>query len=161
MKKLIALIIIGLLSMMSFAQKTPTYSNYTVKVEKKTAKKVNLNSHPKANEYRTRLKGALADEDVNFAGKYILAQWGCGTACIQAGIIDAQTGTVYLPVVLQWVTRGYNPALEDYEMIEFKKNSKLLIINGAAGYDKKETQEGFWYYEWTGKDFKLLKFMKK
>ncbi|MDD5150651.1 MAG: hypothetical protein PHC28_09230 [Flavobacterium sp.] len=161
MKKQIALLIIGLFSMMSFAQKTPTYSNYTVKVVKKTAKKVNLKSHPKAKEYRTRLQGALADEDVNFAGKYILAQWGCGTSCIQAGIIDAQTGTVYLPVVLQWVTRGYNPALEDYEMVEFRKNSKLLIINGAAGYDKKETQEGFWYYEWTGKDFKLLKFIKK
>jgi hypothetical protein len=161
MKNILLLLLIATFSINGIAQKAPTYSNYTVKVEKKTAKKVNLNSNPKAKEYRSRLNGALADEDVNFAGKYILAQWGCGTSCIQAGIIDAQTGTVYLPIVLQWVTRGYNPALEDYEMIEFKKNSKLLIINGAAGYDKKETQEGFWYYEWTGKDFKLLKFIKK
>lgn len=147
--------------MISFAQKAPTYSNYAVKVEKKTAKKVNLNSHPKAKEYRTRLKGALANSEINFAGKYILTYWGCGTACIQAGVIDAQTGTVYLPVILQGVTQGYNPAFEDHEMIEFKKNSKLLMIYGAAGYDKKETQEGISYYEWTGKDFKLLKFIKK
>jgi len=147
--------------MMSFSQKTPTYSNYVVKVEKKAATKANLNSHSKSKEYRTRLKEALLNEEVNFAGKYILTQWGCGTACIQAGIIDAQTGTVYLPVILQGVTQGYNPAFEDYEMIEFKKNSKLLMIYGTAGYDKNESQEGISYYEWTGKDFKLLKFIKK
>lgn len=147
--------------MMGFSQKTPTYSNYAVKLEKKTAKTVNPNSHPKAKEYRSRIKEALLNEEVNFAGKYILTQWGCGTACIQAGIIDAQTGTVYLPVILQGVTQGYNPAFEDHEMIEFKKNSKLLIIYGAAGYKEKETTQGISYYEWTGKDFKLLKFIKK
>ncbi len=38
------------------AQKLPTYSQFPAKVEKKTAKKVNLESHPEAKMYRTNLR---------------------------------------------------------------------------------------------------------
>lgn len=161
MKPLILLSIVSVLSVTVFAQK-PSYNEYAVRLEKKTAKVVNLKSNPKANEFQTNLKNALANNQINFAGKYILKHWGCGTACVQAALIDAQTGEVYFPEILQGIIQGYNEAFAKHEILEFKKNSKLLIIYGVAGNDFKEDSnnfsQGISYYEWTGKDFQLLKF---
>jgi hypothetical protein len=161
MKYQIAISLFTLLSINMLAQNIPQYSNFNVKVENKTAKAVNLLSHIKANKYRTNLKNAFAKSKVNFAGKYILTQWGCGTACIEAALIDVKTGTVLMPIILTGVTQGYNPDFENHEILEFKNNSNLLIIYGSAGYDANKTQEGISYYEWTGNDFKLLKFIPK
>ncbi|HEU4872788.1 MAG TPA: hypothetical protein VFT44_06795 [Pyrinomonadaceae bacterium] len=43
--------------------------------------------------FRTRLKEA-SKEKPNFAGRYILTAWGCGTTCLMGGVIDAKTGKV-------------------------------------------------------------------
>jgi hypothetical protein len=145
------------------AQKLPTYSQFPAKVEKKTAKKVNLESHPEAKMYRTNLRNALANSDVNFAGKYILTYWGCGTGCRQGAIIDAHTGNTFFPTELQGVSAG-GLSLGNHEMIEYKKNSNLLIIYGYAGSgfeSENKNQHGIYYYQWNGKAFKLLKFINK
>ena len=164
MKQLI-LVICFLFSITCFAQKTPAYACYTVKVEKKTAGTVNLKSHFKASDFSTILQKSLKNEQINFAGKFILSQWGCGTACVQAALIDALTGEVYFPEVLQGVTQGYNELFANHEILEFKKNSNLLMIYGVAGNDFKEESkdfaQGISYYEWTGKDFCLLKLITK
>lgn len=147
----------------SNAQKTPTYSQFSVKIEKKTAKKINLTSHSKAKNYRTNLKNALANYGVNFAGKYIVAQWGCGSGCTESAIIDAKTGNVFFPNELQGVLAG-GLSLGEHNMIEFKPNSNLLMIYGYAGFnfeEGKETQHGIYYYLWDGKKLKLLNFIKK
>lgn len=145
------------------AQKLPYYSQFPAKAEKKTAKKVNLESHSEAKFYRTNLKNALANSEVNFAGKYILTYWGCGSGCTQGAIIDVQTGNAFFPVELQGVYAG-GIELGDHDMLEYKKNSNLLIIYGYAGRGFKsenKTQQGIYYYQWNGKAFKLLKFIKK
>ena len=142
---------------------TPTYSKYTVKTEKVTAKEVNLKSHKEARMYRTNLKAALANSDVNFAGKYILTNWGCGSGCTQGAIINAHTGNAFFPLELQGVLAG-GIELGNHDMLEYKKNSNLLIIYGYAGggfNPETETQQGIYYYLWTGTKFKLLKFTKK
>jgi len=164
MKQLI-LITYLFFSLTCFAQKTPSYTDYIVKVEKKVAGTVILKSHLKANDFRTKLQTAMVNEQINFAGKLILTQWGCGTACVQAALIDALTGEVYFPEILQGVTQGYNESFANHEILEFKKNSKLLMIYGVAGNgfkdDQKDFIQGISYYEWTGKDFCLLKFTTK
>lgn len=145
------------------AQKLPTYSQFSAKVEKKTAKKINLASHPEAKMYRTNLRNALANSDVNFAGKYILTYWGCGTGCRQGALIDALTGNVFFPVELQGVSAG-GIELGNHEMLEYKKNSNLLIIYGYAGSgfeSENKNQHGIYYYQWNGKAFKLLKLIIK
>jgi hypothetical protein len=160
--KLIALLFIVFCSF-SNAQKLPTYSQYSTKVEKKTAKNVNLKSHAEAKFYRTNLKKALTNSDINFGGKYILTYWGCGSGCTQGAIIDVHTGNVFFPVELQGVYAG-GLTLGDHDMLEYKKNSNLLIIYGYAGSGfKPETPKnhGIYYYKWNGKAFKLLKFIKK
>lgn len=150
-------------STICMAQKLPNYSQFPAKVEKKTTKKVNLKSHSEAKMYRTNLKNALANSAVNFAGKYILTYWGCGTGCRQGALIDAQTGNVFFPVELQGVSAG-SIALGNHEMIEYKKNSNLLIIYGYAGSgfeSENNNQHGIYYYQWNGKALKLLKFINK
>jgi len=165
MKQILILSIFIIVSVDIFAQKTPGYTQFPAITGKKTAAVVNWNSHPKAREFRTKLQSALEKEPINFAGKYILKQWGCGTACIQAALIDTQTGGVYFPEVLQGVTQGYNESFAKHEILEFKNSSNLLIIYGKAGSDfidqSKDYVQGISYFEWTGEDFNLLKFITK
>ena len=84
MKHILIISIFIMWSVDIFGQATPTYIQFPVKLETKTAAVVDWNSHPKVWEFRTNLKGALEKDPINFAGKFILTQWGCGTACIQA-----------------------------------------------------------------------------
>lgn len=48
---------------------------------------------PGAVKYRTQLDAAVAD-GVDFAGKYAIAQWGCGTRCQEHAMIDVETGDI-------------------------------------------------------------------
>lgn len=148
----------------TLAQNTaPKYDEYPAKVEHKIARKINLKSHSEAKFFRTNLKRALTNSEINFAGKYILTYWGCGSGCTQGAIIDAQTGNVFFPLELQGVYAG-GLSLGKHEMLEYKKNSNLLVINGYSGSGfnpEKATQHGIYYYQWNGKAFKLLKFIKK
>ncbi|HEV7373834.1 MAG TPA: hypothetical protein VGN95_03900 [Pyrinomonadaceae bacterium] len=146
-----------------FAQSTtPTFTQYAAKVEKIKNVKVNLKSHKNANMFRTNLRTA-AKEGVNFAGHYILTTWGCGTNCSESAIIDARNGKVFFPRVLEGAGFGYCELPDDTEPIVSQANSRLLILNGFKGGDleKKNAPCGIYYLEWTGANFKQVKFEEK
>ena len=91
--------------------------------------------------FKTRVKDA-AKAEVNFAGHYTLSSWGCGSGCEQVVVVDAETGkTVWLPFFLYYSPT--DPEVE--EGLEYKKDSKLLIINAQKFYDNEkddvETEE--------------------
>jgi hypothetical protein len=166
MKIILTTFISLLLCAAIFAQKTtPEFDQYPVKVEKATAKTVNLKSHKMARMFRTSLRESLKG-GVNFAGKFVVSVTGCGTGCIQARIINAKTGAVYFPEPLMGVS--WTSEIGDAEMLDYKKNSRLLIVNGYVASGKKDTdgydvmteEFGTWYYEWTGTNLKLIKFVK-
>lgn len=157
MRKLILLVILVLFASTAFAQKTPTFKQYPATMQKATAKKVNLAGNRSARMFRTNLKRSLA-KGVNFAGRYIISTWGCGTDCIMSGIIDGRTGNVFFPQQLEGVSVGFGE-LSDEERLEFKKNSRLLIVRGRSGEDSKKY--GVAYYRWNGSTLALLKFVKK
>jgi len=82
---------------------------------------VDLSSHPDARLYRTKLQEGAA-LGPNFAGRYSLVSWGCGTECQMIGIVDLPTGEVlgiegerHFPIA----SRG----------VEFRLSSKLLILD--------------------------------
>lgn len=159
MKKATLFFLILIFALKIVAQRQPSYTQFEVKVEKKTAQKILLESNPKAKMFRTNLKEVLATSKVNFAGKYIIAEWGCGSACSQFGIIDAKTGKVFFPDILYQVLADYNCS-----GLKFKKNSTMIIIDGYPGNGDQAVdahKHGISYYQWTGTDFKLLKFIKK
>jgi len=165
MKSFVLLTFIALFSINIFGQKSPAFSKYSVKVEKKIARSINFASHKDAKTFRTNLRSYLKTGKVDFGGKYIVARWGCGTGCSQMALIDVKTGNVFFPTILQGALTGLGK-FGDVEKVQHRANSRLFILNGFPGIadpdgDATEQKQGTRYYVWTGKDFKLLKFIEK
>lgn len=83
---------------------------------------VDWSSNPKARTYRTRLKEA-ASCSPDFAGHYIVTQWGCGSNCQDINFINARNGAVIDGVDAD---RG----------ADFRLDSELFIENPAQGGDE-------------------------
>ncbi len=146
-----------------FAQtQMPSFEKYAAKVETIKNVKVNLKSHKYANNYRTNLRNA-AKEGVNFAGHFIVANWGCGTNCSETAIIDARNGKVFFPDELAGAVFGFCDLPDDAEPIVFKADSRLFVLNGfkSGDLESKKSSCGIYYLEWTGTNFKQVAFDKK
>lgn len=81
---------------------------------------VNFSGYKEAESYRSFIRLA-ADRGVNFAGKYIVAEWGCGTDCQNHAIINAKTGRI--------ISYGLRSAFG----VEFFKDSTLITFNPRHG----------------------------
>jgi hypothetical protein len=133
------------------AQAPPRFTDYPVK-EHFNSQTAPLVLSREARVYRTRLKEA-AREKPNFAGHFIVTTWGCGTECIMGAIIDANTGRVFmLPTTLCcWgasVDEKFNP-------VEFRSNSKLIILSGAR--NEKEGDEATCFYKFENNRLVLIR----
>ena len=94
----------------------------------------------------------------NFAGRYRIIEWGCGSPCSSYVVVDQKTGEVYdLPFEsfssLDFeCPEPYDNCLGDG--LIFKPNSRLLI---ADGYGDSTGRFGRFYYEWKNHRFKLIR----
>ncbi|MCG5075352.1 hypothetical protein [Paraburkholderia tagetis] len=97
-------------------------------------------------QYRTAIRDA-AKGPINFAGRYVLASWGCGAGCVMAAAIDTQSGRVTsLPFsVSDW-------PLDVTEPLSYRANSCLLIVHGSRN---ESPEHGTYYYAFDGKVFTL------
>lgn len=165
MKKVALFTLLSLIFSTSlFAQKVTinrTFSKYRVKVTKLKPRRVNLRSHKQARTFRTRLRNANK-AGVNFAGKYALATWGCGTGCLYGAIINTRTGQVFFPKELRGMGVGFGE-LSDTDLLQYRKNSRLLILSGYEGGTSasKIPKYGVSYLVWQGTKFRRVKFVKK
>jgi hypothetical protein len=105
--------------------------------------------------FRTAIREA-AKNGVNFAGHYVIADWGCGTGCTQFVVQDALTGTVVDPP-FQWVEFHYwgflskIPKWAAYEprwtcfdgFLTYRRDSSLLVVEGCIS----KRQCGRTFYE--------------
>lgn len=157
---LIVFILSLLISIAAQPAKRPAFSSFPTTVETAQAKSINFKNDPGARTMRTRLKEALAG-GVNFAGHFVVAGWGCGTGCVSGAIIDARDGKVYWPLPLYALGVWYDGNEYVDKPVEYRKNSRLLIIRGSPGVkdNDREKPNGEYYYEWTGKDLKQVKFI--
>jgi hypothetical protein len=107
---------------------------------------------PQARKYRTMLKDGAKDGP-NFAGRYTVAQWGCGGGCVQFAIIDAKTGDVYFPPFYVSIVAGPDEKMDQIpEPLQFKPDSKLLIVTGA----RNEKGGAVYYYKWDNNRLALI-----
>jgi hypothetical protein len=99
----------------------------------------------KSREYASALRTA-SHQPTNFAGRYVLATWGCGASCIMGAAIDAKTGAVaWVPfTVCCW-------NLEITEPLEYRRESRLLIVHGSL--DEQGAGSAVHYYEFDGTRF--------
>lgn len=92
--------------------------------------------------FRTRIREAARGNRPNFAGRYIVTQWGCGTGCQAGAIINTVTGEVY-------------PGPLSSLGIDFRPYSALLVVNPPD--EEPDPYRPDWvtteYYLWTGSEF--------
>jgi hypothetical protein len=130
----------------------PRFEDYPVReIYKGPVASVRLDSR-KARMFRTRLR---EDSRVgpNFAGRYTVVVWGCGTGCAQMGVVDSKTGRVYFPPVEYMDI----PDMEDAEARSrlFRLDSRLLVITKNL-YDGQGTYTAY-YFLFDGGRFRLLR----
>lgn len=99
--------------------------------------------------FKTRLRWAAKNLKPNFAGRYILTTWGCGTSCIMGAVIDAKTGRVHWWnfSVCCW---GYDVD-ENFNPIEVRLDSGLIVFSGAR--NEKEGDVGAHFYKFENGRF--------
>ena len=120
----------------------PAAENY-----KGVLKRVDLESDPDARMFRTRLRDNEGSAP-NFAGRYIVTLWGCGTSCQTVAIIDAKNGKVSFPLE---EAAGYG--------VCYQRDSRLLVVNPLTAEDVGPYMPEWLrtiYYEWDGQQLKRL-----
>jgi hypothetical protein len=163
MKRSIFVAVVSLaLLVTAAAQKAsvPTFNQFPARVEKVSARSIDLKKSDGAWTFRTRLTEALRG-GVNFAGRYIVTGWGCGTGCISGAIIDARTGRVYFPEQLGGMGTGTTDDGEYVdEPVRYRKNSRMLVISGVPATHTEGRDElpmGDYYYEWKNNGLRLIR----
>ncbi len=73
---------------------TPTFSDYSVDVYQGRVAAPDFSSNEAATHHRTAITRDV-NRGVNFAGKYVFAEWGCSEGCYGMAIVDADTGEIY------------------------------------------------------------------
>ena len=132
----------------------PLFADYPVNaVFRGQPTPVDLNSHPDARKYRTRLREAVKGKP-SFAGYYIVAEWGCGSPCQQVALIDARTGAVHFA--------PFSTALGN----QHRLNSRLFIADApediSAYYEGKTPKEPlfsttYWLWDEPARQFRPLR----
>ena len=134
-------------------QTLPRFESYPVSGELYGTLAPVIISHPRARMFRTMIK-EQAKAPPNFAGRYRLATWGCGSDCQGLAVIDARTGKVYFnPRALNVAGVPY----QDEERLQFRFDSRLLIISGSVDGFNGYQDEAKFYYVWRNNRFRLIR----
>jgi hypothetical protein len=130
----------------------PALSDFAVRQIAKDKPTSPILATPRDRQYRTAIRSRVA-EGTNFAGHYVIAQWGCGTGCSEFVIADVNTGRVYdtsfQTVDYHYPSKDDNPGWWCYpESLTFSANSRLLIIEGCLS--GKQCGRNYYVMEPTG-----------
>jgi hypothetical protein len=142
--------------------RVPRFQDYSVRVWRGKAAPLDLQSHPLARKFRTRLRAEMKSEGMNFAGHYTLATMGCGTGCSINAIIELRTGKAYFPKELDGWTSivGDFDSTEEYEQ-QTRPDSRLLRRLGrptiGRAEDERHGPSGVYYYEWINNRLHLIR----
>ncbi len=97
----------------------------------------------------------------NFAGRFAIVRWGCGSECVQMAVVDEKSGAVYrgpfatLAFSVSLIWHGNGPEADRFEPVSFRLDSRLLVVRGCPEENQRNCAEA--YYEWDGKKFRLLR----
>lgn len=130
----------------------PRFEDYPAgEVYKGPVAPVRLDSS-RARMFRTRLRED-SRTGPNFAGRYTVVIWGCGTGCAQMGVVDSKTGRVYFPPIEYMDI----PDMEDEAVRSqwFRLDSRLLRITQSS-YDSAGGYTAYYYLFERGR-FRLLR----
>jgi len=109
-------------------------------------------SSAKARRYRTIIWRDAATGP-NFAGHYTVADWGCGSTCVGFAVVDARTGKVYFHPE---VSRAMQVPYQAENVLQYRLDSRLLVIAGESERPQGKVSVGKFYYEWKEEQFSLI-----
>ena len=117
--------------------------------------KPNLETDPASYEYQTMIRNYCAQDSINFAGHYSIAEWGCGQECGMMAVVDRLNGRVYYsPKYLAFDTA------DGHWGIEYRKDSRMIIVNSHLVEDYPGYSLQNWrhlgIYKWNGNRFVKL-----
>ena len=141
--------------------KLPSFDEYKVSEVFKGMPAEPRLTTPFAREFRSQIRES-ASKGPNFAGKFSIAQWGCGAGCIQMAVIDEQTGAVYrgpfttldFSAGLHYADLSDSSHVDSFEPLGFRKESRMLAVRGCLEEDQSNC--ALFFYEWDGKKFTQL-----
>jgi hypothetical protein len=96
----------------------------------------------------------------NFAGRYTIAEWSCGSGCSSFVVIDSITGKLYRAA--PYGTLLTRSAQHQFSGMSYRLDSTLLIVDGCYDSDQRRAEgqspDCFTrYYLWVAPRFKLLR----
>ena len=129
----------------------PRFADFPVKPEPVARPSPPKLTSPMARHFRTELK-VQAKLGPDFAGRYRVAVWGCGTGCESFAVIDLKTGAVSFPPGLTGVEQGEASPLDD---LTYRMDSRLLIVTGSP--DEEFKGLGMRFYVMGRNGLRLIK----
>jgi hypothetical protein len=119
----------------------PVFKDYAVAVVATPSTPKPVLKSARAREFRSVIQQE-AREEVNFAGHYRVAIWGCGSDCWGFAIIDKINGKVYTQPGVDYVG-GVMGSMD--VLVDFRKDSRLIILAGALNDDEvHQTGKFYW-----------------
>ena len=97
-----------------------------------------------------------AQRGPNFAGRYTIAEWSCGTGCSSSVVVDARNGQLYRDMPYGTLDLSGTK----YTGLSFRVDSSLLIVEGCldTDADQEHTPEcSRGYYHWVPPRFVLVR----
>ncbi len=106
-------------------------------------------------QFDQRIKDA-ARQGPNFAGRYTIVEWSCGSWCTSFVIVNVDSRRIYWP---DFYGVGGCPAADgiDRDLVTYRSNSRLIEINGSPERADPKSQTaisepcGRHYFLWDGK----------
>lgn len=98
----------------------------------------------------------------NFAGHFIVVQWGCGTSCVMMVIVDTLTGKIYDIPLGFGKEAGQRMLLPGLGLrpaeVEFRLTSQLWRMDACPDQPHQEHARCYsYYYLWQGNNWRLLR----
>lgn len=103
--------------------------------------------------FRTVILDA-AQKGPNFAGRYAVAQWGCGSGCLSMALVDETTGKVFsAPFETLTMPLVNGEDAHEFQGLVFQLKSRLFIADGC----QEDKTCATYYYEWKNNKFETLR----
>ncbi len=102
--------------------------------------------------FKTQIRLGMA-KSANFAGRFRIIDWGCGSDCLNFVIADLKTGKVYDPPFksLGLLDFSQPEGSRTRKGLDYKPDSRLLVADGCP-----DEQCGTYYFVWNGEKLKQV-----